>query len=208
MALHSVDKQLMFAPDPLGRVAASMEMVKQRLKRVTTILDDAEILYAVIGGNAVAAVVGAVNPSAVRGTVDVDLIIRRSDLDRVRAVLEGAGYIYKHKAGIDFFLEKAGDRFMDAVHLIFDQEKVRDDYVLPAPSVEERVRAADGFYILSFPALVRMKLTSFRPKDQTHLIDLAGLGILKQEMLESLDEPLRSRLQQIFEDPDAQLPLE
>jgi hypothetical protein len=59
------------------------------LLRATAALENFGIVYAVIGGNAVAAWVGQVDQSAVRFTQDVDLLILRSDLDATKAALQG-----------------------------------------------------------------------------------------------------------------------
>ncbi len=42
-------------------------------------------------------------------TRDVDILIRRADLDRVhKRPLERAGFVYRHSAGIDLFLDANG----------------------------------------------------------------------------------------------------
>ena len=92
------------------RVAREVEKVRQRLRRSTQALELAGIPYAVIGGNAVAEWVGRVDPAAVRNTQDVDILIRRSDFDAVKVALETAGFIYRHAASIDMFLDGAGGR--------------------------------------------------------------------------------------------------
>jgi hypothetical protein len=50
--------------------------------------------------------------------------------------------------------------------------------------------------------LVRMKLTSFRRKDQVHLLDMIAIGIIDQSWLERLRPPLRQRLEELLNDPD------
>ena len=78
---------------------------------------------------------------------------------------------------------------------------MRPDYVLPAPDVEESEAAAD-FRILTLDALVRMKLTSFRDKDRTHLRDLIDVGLLDASWLDRLPTELSSRLNQLLETPE------
>jgi len=70
----------------------AMERVEQRLKQVAAALDKAGIPYAVVGGNAVAAWVATVDPAATRTTKDVDLLVRRGDLDRITKALTNQGY--------------------------------------------------------------------------------------------------------------------
>src|SRR5436190_24206734 len=95
---------------PLGlpsweRTLRAVEQVRDRLLRATAALEKAGVEYAVIDGNAVAAWVGQVDQSAVRFTQDVDIHLRRTDLDAARAALESVGFIYRHAASIDKFLD-------------------------------------------------------------------------------------------------------
>src|SRR5207302_260225 len=119
----------------------------------------------------VAAHVSKVDESAVRNTQDVDLLIRRCDLDAAIRALSASGFIYRHAASIDMFLDGPKAKARDAVHVVFSGEKVRPEYSLPAPDVMES-EADVAFRVLNLDALVRMKLTSFRDKDKTHLRDL------------------------------------
>ncbi len=178
-----------------------MELVKNRLLRATAALENAGIAYAVIGGNAVAAWVGRVDQSAVRFTQDVDLLIRRSDLDATKAALESAGFIYRHVASVDLFLDGPDAKARDAVHVIFAGERVRPDYALPAPDVVNS-EPAETFRVLDLDALVRMKLTSFRDKDRTHLRDLIGVGLVDESWRLKLPDELAARLQSLLDTPD------
>jgi hypothetical protein len=82
-----------FGEDVLERMVLAVEKVRERLRRAAGVLDAAGIPYAVIGGNAVAAWVSKVDPGAARNTVDVDLMINRSDLPAVTKALESAGFV-------------------------------------------------------------------------------------------------------------------
>jgi hypothetical protein len=191
---------------PLGlpsweRTLRAVELVKSRLLRATAALENAGIAYAVIGGNAVAAWVGRVDQSAVRFTQDVDLLILRSDLDATKAALETAGFIYRHVASVDLFLDGPDAKARDAVHVIFAGERVRPDYALPAPDVVES-EPAEMFRVLRLDALVRMKLTSFRDKDRTHLRDLISVGLVDESWRLKLPEELAARLQSLLDTPD------
>ena len=191
---------------PLGlqsweRTIRAVELVKDRLLRATAALENARIPYAVIGGNAVAAWVGQVDQSAVRFTQDVDLLILRSDLDTTKAALATAGFIYRHVASVDLFLDGPDAKARDAVHVIFAGERVRPDYALPAPDVIES-EPAEAFRVLRLDALVRMKLTSFRDKDRTHLRDLIGVGLVDETWPLKLPGELAARLQSLLDTPD------
>jgi len=191
---------------PLGlqsweRTIRAVELVKNRLLRATAALENAGIAYAVIGGNAVAAWVGRVDQSAVRFTQDVDLLILRSDLDATKAALETAGFIYRHVASVDLFLDGPDAKARDAVHVVFAGERVRPDYALPAPDVIES-EPGETFRVLRLGALVRMKLTSFRDKDRTHLRDLISVGLVDESWRLKLPDELAARLQSLLETPD------
>jgi hypothetical protein len=191
---------------PLGlqsweRTIRAVELVKNRLLRATAALEHARIAYAVIGGNAVAAWVGRVDQSAVRFTQDVDLLIRRSDLDATKAALETAGFIYRHVASVDLFLDGPDAKARDAVHVVFAGEKMRPDYALPAPDVTD-AEPAEAFPVLRLDALVRMKLTSFRDKDRTHLRDLISVGLVDESWPIKLPDELAARLQALLDTPD------
>ncbi len=191
---------------PLGlqsweRTIRAVELVKKRLLRATAALEHAGIPYADVGGNAVAAWVGMVDQSAVRFTQDVDLLILRSDLDATKAALETAGFIYRHVASVDLFLDGPDAKARDAVHVIFAGEKVRQDHALPAPDVLESEPSVE-FRVLRLEALVRMKLTSFRDKDRTHLRDLISVGLVDESWRTKLPDELAARLQSLLDTPD------
>ena len=87
------------------------------------------------------------------------------------------------------------------MRVIFADERVRPDYALPSPSVDESEVSAD-FRLVSLDALVRMKLTSFRDKDRVHIRDLIGVGLVDESWLERVSPSLRDRLQAILDDPE------
>lgn len=194
------------SPKPLGefsleRMVRAVEKVRQRLLRAAAALEKAAVPYAVVGGNAVATWVARIDESAVRNTQDVDVLIRRDDLDAAREALSQAGFIYRHVAGLDLFLDGPQARARDAVHVVFAGEKVRPEYVEPAPDVNEAERA-ESYYVLTLEALVRMKLTSFRRKDQVHLLDLLGVGLIDASWCPRLPSELASRLQELIDNPE------
>src|SRR6185437_4604374 len=146
------------------RMSNAIEKVRQRLLRAARALDQAHAPYAVADGNAVAAWVSRVDEAAVRNTQDVDIILRRGDLPAARAALEQTGFVYRHAASTDMFLDGPDAKARDAVHIVFASEKVRPDYAIAAPDVSES-EATETFRLISLDALLRMKLTSYRDKD-------------------------------------------
>jgi hypothetical protein len=99
------------------------------------------------------------------------------------------------------FLDGPGARARDAVHVIFAGEKVRAEYVLPAPDVAES-EAAEAYRVLSLDAVVRMKLTSFRDKDRTHVRDMIAAGLVNQASRDRLHPELAARLQILLDTPE------
>ena len=190
-----------YGPISWERMIRAVEKVRERLERTAQTLDAAGIDYAVIGGNAVAAWVSRVDEAAVRNTRDVDILIRRADLDAAIRAMQAAGFTYRHVRGIDMFLDGPGAKARDAVHVIFAAEKVRDDDVVPAPDVTDS-EWDQSFRVVSLQALVRMKLTSFRRKDQMHLIDLLDLELIDVSWLPRLPSQLADRLRELIDNPD------
>jgi hypothetical protein len=183
------------------RMIQAVEKVRERLRRAALALDGAGIPYAVAGGNAIAAWVSRVDEAAVRNTQDVDILVRRSDFPATINALTEAGFVYRHVANMNRFLDGPAASPREAVHIIFDSEKVKRDYPEPAPSVDE-VEVTETFRLLALDALVRMKLTSFRDKDRTHLRDLIEVGLVNPTWLERLSPALAGRLKGILENPE------
>lgn len=181
-------------------MVGAVEKVRQRLLRAAEALEAAGVPYAVAGGNAVALWVSRVDESAVRNTLDVDILLRREDLKRAKHALAGAGFFYRHTAGLDVFLDGAGAKPRDAVHIVFANEKVRPHESVASPDVTES-EAADRFRVLSLDALVRIKLTAFRDKDRVHLRDLIDIGLIDSTWLARLSPELAARLQTLLDTP-------
>ena len=183
------------------RMSNALEKVRQRLLRAARALEQAHVAYAVAGGNAVAAWVSRVDEAAVRNTQELGVLLRRKDLTAARAALEQAGFVYRHAASMDMFLDGPDAKARDAVHIVFAAEKVRPDYPITAPDVSES-EDTKTFRLVSLEALVKMKLTSFRDKDRVHVRDLIEVGLIDASWLQRLPDSLRPRLQEILDHPE------
>jgi len=178
-----------------------VERVNERLRKTVRILEEAQIPYAVVGGHAVRAWVAQVDEGAVRTTRDVDILIRPDDLPLVIEAMTNAGLYYRQTAGLDMFVEQPEASARDAIHMVLCGQMVRSDDHDPNPDVEPNV-IADDFRTVRLETLVRMKLNSFRRKDQVHILDMISIGLINETWLELFPLEIRRRLQELLDDPD------
>jgi hypothetical protein len=183
------------------RIERAVENVKDRLKRVTSALNAANVPYAVVGGNAVQHWVAQVDESVVRNTRDVDIILNRADIPRAIAALEPHGFLFRQAAGVSMFLDGPNAKARDAVYVVFAGEKVRETYTEPVPSLDEYVLMQEA-RTLTLEALVRMKLTSNRDKDRVHIRDMISIGLIDESWLPRYSPELQTRLKELLDDPE------
>jgi hypothetical protein len=176
----------------------AVERVQQRLRKVTAALEGAGVPYAIVGGNAVAAWVGRVDPSATRATKDVDLLVRRADTPRITAALTALGFAREDLRDLVLFTDPDEPSKRSGVHLVWAGERIRPSYSVPSPTVDEAVRDPDGTWVLDLSALVRMKLTSFRFIDKAHITDMHSVGLIDAAVRSSLPLELQARLDEVL----------
>ena len=174
-----------------------VEQLFTLLERLHNALTAAGIEYRVIGGLAVFFQVSARDPDAARLTRDVDIAVARKDLERIAQAAESFGFRYRHVAGIDMLVNAETPKAKSAVHLVFVREKVRATDLSAIPDFTEPTKTIEGFLIAPVAELVRMKLTSFRIKDKTHLVDMDSVGLITPEIEAGLPEALRERLERV-----------
>ena len=187
--------------DILDRMERAVAKVRERLLRATAALNQAKIPYAVVGGNAVASWVATVDEGAVRNTRDVDLLVRAAICPTITAALERAGFVAGELLDVVMFRDGPEGKPSEAVHLLFSGEKTRPDHLLPAPEIQT-VDDPANFRVITLESLVVMKLMSNRRKDQVHIQDLIGVGLVDASWLAKLPPELAERLQQILDTPD------
>lgn len=183
------------------RMIDAVEAVRERAIRAAGALRKAGIPYAVTGGNVVAAWVARVDRAAVRNTRNVDIMVRRSDFDAVKAALEGVGFHHSELMGVDCFIDGPDGSPRDAVYLLYASEKVRPEYATPSADVTESVEAND-YAVLELESLLKMKLNSYRRKDQTHVLDMISVGLIDRSWLSRFVPEHAARLQELLDDPD------
>jgi len=174
-----------------------VEQLFEVMKRVHSALTNAGIDYRIVGGMGVFFQVSERDPIAGRLTKDVDIAIRRDDLERIASAVEKYSFKYRHAAGVDMLVDATQPKVRSAVHFVFIREKVRPEYLEPVPYFSEPTVTEEGLLLSSVPDLLRMKLTSLRLKDKVHIIDMDGVGLITPEIENALPEPLRVRLQQV-----------
>ena len=151
--------------------------------------------YRVIGGLAAYLYVEEREPDAGRLTKDIDIAVRRSDLSAIAKAVEPFGLQYRHVAGVDMLVQKDQPSARRAVHMIFTGEKVREDYPDTVPEMRH-FRTLKGVRLVPIQDLLRLKLTSYRLKDEMHIKDLDEAGIITPE-IEAVLSPLQlERLRQ------------
>ncbi len=196
----NVPLQIPWGIASLDRMVSAVENVRRRLLRATAALRSANVDYAIAGGNAVASWVSRIDPGAVRNTPDVDILIRRSDFAQARTALESAGFIHWNTTGLDVFLDGPQGKPRDGVHILFAREMIWPDEPSANPDVTESEDTPD-FRVLSLDALVRVKLTAYRRKDQVHLLDMIEVGLVDSTWIPRLPAALAARLQHLFDTP-------
>ena len=169
------------------------------LQKIAKALTAREVPYELIGGLAVFLHVEAADPVQSALTRDVDLMIRRSDLERVKEAAAAGGFRFRHSAGVDMLLYGDTDSARNAVHLIFSGEKVRSNQAVPNPPIAPERKQIHGVDVMVIPVsdLVQMKLSSYRDKDRVHVRSMDAAGLITPEVENSLGADLLERLQHV-----------
>jgi hypothetical protein len=170
-----------------------VEQLFELAGRVEAAFAAAGLEYRVVGGLAAYLYVEEAAPDAGRLTRDIDVLVRREDMERIAKAVEPFGLNYRHVAGIDMLVQTGAPSARRAVHLVFAGQKVRAEYSEAAPALSGH-RTIRGIRLVPLADLVRMKLTSFRAKDETHVKDLDEAGLITAEMEAALSPLLRERL--------------
>ncbi len=177
-----------------------MEKVKERLDRSCSALENANIPYAIIGGHAVAAWVATIDDGAVRNTRDVDLLLREEDLVRAEVAMAAAGFVRGEVMNVVMFLDGEDGKPSQGVHILLAGQKVKESYASAAPLVDQ-FQMIDDKRVVELEELVQMKLNSYRRKDQTHLLDMIGVGLIDDSWPGKFPAELGKRLVELLQDP-------
>jgi hypothetical protein len=165
---------------------------------VERIFASAGLEYRVVGGLATYLYVEQVEADSGRLTKDIDIAVRREDLEKIALAAEPFGLEHRHVAGVDMLVGASEPSARRAVHLVFAGEKVRREYAEAVPDLGPYV-SLGGVRLIPLADLVRMKLTSFRAKDEAHIKDLDEARLITQEIECGLSAALLERLKRARE---------
>ena len=171
------------------------------LHRITEALTAENIPHELIGGLAVLVHVEEADPEHATLTRDVDLMVHRVDLERIKEAAAQRGFRFRHTAGVDMLLYGPTDSAKNAVHLIFSGEKVRPNQATPNPQIEPERKQIHGQEVMVIPVadLLRMKLSSFRDKDRVHVRSMDAAGLITADIENKLTPELAARLKHVRE---------
>ena len=166
------------------------------VNRLAELMAAARVPYELVGGMAVFFHVRSISEENARLTNDVDVAIRRADLDALKELAPRYGFLYRHAAGIDMLVDAEKRTAKGAIHFVFSGEKVRQEYLAPVPDISNPPLVA-GVRVAPISHLVQMKLTSNRLKDMTHVRDMFVVGLITPEVEAALPPALLDRLESI-----------
>lgn len=188
-------------PDTWERMIRAVERVEQRLVRATTALSSNGIQFVVVGGVAVARWVRTADDGADRHTPNVDLMVRRCDLERATNVLQTAGFVPVEIRRLPTLIDGAKGSVRSGLHLLCENERVAPTDLEPNPPLSQPV-SLSGTHVLALEPLVRMKLVAHRTIDWVHLRDLIGIGLIDDTWPDRFPAELADRLRAILANPD------
>ncbi len=173
-----------------------MYFVAEDLEKLLKLFEEARAPFEVIGGVAVNAhLFAAAQRSRSFVTRDIDVLMHRSDLDRIRQVANQRGY--EAKRMIDgYALIGEGLHISEAIHILFVGEKPKSSYPAFNPLLDPQLMVLFGLTVPVAPLrdLLILKLNSLRPKDVVHLEILDEVGFITKEIETGLPSELRERL--------------
>lgn len=141
------------------------------LHRISSALDAEHIAHEVIGGLAVLIHVEEADPEHATLTRDVDLMVRREDLERAAAIVERVG-------------------LADRIRLLSSQSSAGN----PRKAI-----LGCSVNVAPIPELLRMKLSAFRAKDRVHVRSMDAAGLITPGVESTLPAELRQRLAHVRE---------
>ncbi len=171
------------------------------LQRIAGVFVEEGLPWELVGGLAVLIHVEEVNPELSSLTRDVDLMVRRGDLEAIKTAAARHGFRFPHARGVDMLMYGVTDSAKNAVHLIFSGEFVSPAQASPNPPIEPVRKRIHGSEVMVIPVgdLVRVKLSAYRLKDQVHIKTLDAAGLITPAIESGLPAELSDRLRHLRE---------
>lgn len=116
------------------------------LHKITDTLEAEHITYELIGGLAVLIHVEEANPEYTTLTRDVDLMVHRFDLEKIKESAAKSEFRFRHAAGVDMLLYRNTGGAKNPVRLIFTGERVRPSQAIPNPPIAPEKKRIHGLY--------------------------------------------------------------
>ena len=176
---------------------SGMYALTNDLEQIIKTLQNAGVLFEVVGGVAVNAHIYAPHRSRSFVTRDIDVLVHRDDLDRIAKAVEPLGYKAKKMMG-GYTLIRPGQDLAEAIHLLFAGERSKSTQPYPHPEVHPEEKHLLDIVVPVAPLrdLLQMKLSSMRPKDLIHIETLDEAGLITPALECQLPAALQVRLQE------------
>jgi hypothetical protein len=174
-----------------------MYSLAEDLERILQLFAEAGVPFELIGGLAVNAhLMAASERSRSFLTRDIDVLVRRSDLDAIMRAAKLLDFEPKRMLG-GYALIGPGQELWESVHMLFVGEKPKSTYPVQNPDLNPEGKDLFGLTIPVAPLrdLLILKLNSLRPKDVVHLEVLDQVGFITLGLEQSLPAVLRARLE-------------
>jgi len=171
------------------------------LHKITDALTAERIAHELIGGLAVLIHVEEANPEYSTLTRDVDIMVRRAGLGRIKKAAARKGFRFRRVVRVDMLLYGDTNSAKNAVHLVFSGEKVRLNQATLNPRIKPERKHIHGKEVMVAPVadLVRMKLSSFRDKDRVHVRSMDAARLITPDVEKNLTPELAARLKHVRE---------
>lgn len=176
---------------------AGMYSLMDDLERILNALRETGVHFEVVGGVAVNAHIYALDRSRTSVTRDIDVLIRRENVERVAKAAEPRGYRARKMMG-GYTLVRPGQALAEAVRLLFAGEKSKSTQPLPHPEIRpEEISLIDiNIPVAPFDDLLQMKLSSLGPEDLVHIETLDDVGLITSAVEKRLPTLLQERLKE------------
>ena len=123
------------------------------LQNSTDTLNTQHIPHELIGGLAVLIYVEEENSEHTSLTRDVDFMVNRFDLERIKETAGKDGLRFSDAAGVDMLIYGLAESARNAVHLVFSGERVRPTQATPNPPIRPDLKHVHGKDVLVIPIL-------------------------------------------------------